>query len=313
MRFSLVLSFSLCILAASRTAPGFSLQEPPAPPPPAASRPQDEVLVRAFQLIGEGKFKPAKTELDRAAALAGGPCGECLLGLSHVYASEKKWDKTVDTLQRAIPLLKSPGLLARAYNQLGIAYVALGSPDDLTKAEDALRRALDAGGSWGTMARFNLAEVLFRLRNWPEVVETARRYLKEAGPDGTARDEARVLLCRARVFLPDDKSPEPSQQEEPKRVEGDVQRPRLLSQVNPAYTEKAREAGTTGRVVLEAIIDDEGCVRNVRAIEELPNGLTESAMDSVRRWVFSPATLDGRPVKVYYVLTVNFSVQRRLS
>jgi hypothetical protein len=53
-------------------------------------------------------------------------------------------------------------------------------------------------------------------------------------------------------------------------------------------------------------------VRNVRALQEVPNGLTESAVESVRRWVFSPATLDGRPVKVYYVLTVNFSVQMRL-
>ena len=74
------------------------------------------------------------------------------------------------------------------------------------------------------------------------------------------------------------------------------------------YTEKARKSGTTGTVIVEAIIDEEGCVRNVKALQELSDGLTESAMASVRRWVFSPATLNGQPVKVYYVLTVNFSV-----
>jgi hypothetical protein len=29
---------------------------------------------------------------------------------------------------------------------------------------------------------------------------------------------------------------------------------------------------------------------------------------SVKTWTFSPATLDGKPVKVYYVLTVKFQV-----
>jgi outer membrane biosynthesis protein TonB len=46
----------------------------------------------------------------------------------------------------------------------------------------------------------------------------------------------------------------------------------------------------------------------VRSLEGLPHGLTESAMAAVRQWVFSPATLAGEPVKVYYVLTVNFTI-----
>lgn len=77
----------------------------------------------------------------------------------------------------------------------------------------------------------------------------------------------------------------------------------------PVYTEKACRSGTRGTVILEAIIDKEGCVRNLRVLQEVPNGLTEAAMAAVSRWVFSPATLNGQPVKVYYVLTVNFDVR----
>jgi outer membrane biosynthesis protein TonB len=36
-----------------------------------------------------------------------------------------------------------------------------------------------------------------------------------------------------------------------------------------------------------------------------------SALDAVCDWRFKPATLDGRPVKVYYTLTVNFEIGGR--
>lgn len=286
----------LCILAA---APGFGGQEQPAAPSAQA-----EALEKAFKLINEGNLKRAKEELDRAAALGDGSCGECLLGLSHVYASEKKWDLAVDASQQAIPLLKTPGLQARAYNQLGLANTMLGTPDSLARAEDALRRAVDLGGPWGAMARYNLVEVLARRERWAEAAQAVQSYLAEARPDGRALKEARSLLCRLRSRLPD----EPGGNPEPLRVGGDVLRPEILSQVKPVYNEKARRAGTKGTVIMEVIIDEQGCVRNIRVLQEVPDGLTEAAVASVRQWVFSPATLKGQPVKVYYVLTVNFAV-----
>ncbi len=324
MRFRFLLS-AFAILAVCGTAPIFS-QEEKTPPPPAPQETLESVLERAYRLISEGKFSLAQGELEKAAALAGGPCGECLLGFSHVYAGDKKWDRAVDAAQQAIPLLKSSGLQARAYDQLGVALVARGGPDALSKAEEALRRGAELGGAWGALARYNLAEVLARQQKWAETVEAARLYMKEAGPEGTALKEARVLLCMARAYQPEDApspgeeqaaAPSPSEGENPlpeilavapMRVEGEVHRPEIIRQVKPEYSEKARRAGTRGTVIVEAIIDDEGCVRNIRALQELPDGLTESAMAAVRQWVFSPATLEGKPVKVYYVLTINFQV-----
>ena len=34
-----------------------------------------------------------------------------------------------------------------------------------------------------------------------------------------------------------------------------------------------------------------------------------SATEAVKRWKFRPATQGGRPVNVYFILTVNFKVQ----
>jgi protein TonB len=62
-------------------------------------------------------------------------------------------------------------------------------------------------------------------------------------------------------------------------------------------------------VIVEAIIDENGRVTNVKVLKGLPMGLDRSAVEAVQRWRFKPAMFQGRPVKVYYVLTVNFQVQ----
>ena len=48
---------------------------------------------------------------------------------------------------------------------------------------------------------------------------------------------------------------------------------------------------------------------DVRVLKSLPMGLTEAAIDAVKQWRFKPATLDNRPVSVYFTLTVNFQLQ----
>jgi protein TonB len=97
--------------------------------------------------------------------------------------------------------------------------------------------------------------------------------------------------------------------EQPLRVGGGVSKPEIITQVKPAYPEVARKARLQGSVIVEAIIDEQGNVTNVRVLKGLPMGLDRSAVDAVQKWKFKPAQFQGRPVKVYYVLTVNFQVQ----
>jgi outer membrane biosynthesis protein TonB len=33
-------------------------------------------------------------------------------------------------------------------------------------------------------------------------------------------------------------------------------------------------------------------------------------VEAIQQWRFKPAMMSGRPVKVYYTLTVNFTIQR---
>ncbi len=48
---------------------------------------------------------------------------------------------------------------------------------------------------------------------------------------------------------------------------------------------------------------------DLRVLKASPFGLTESAVETVKKWKFKPATLNGEPVAVYYSLTVSFRLQ----
>jgi len=103
--------------------------------------------------------------------------------------------------------------------------------------------------------------------------------------------------------------PPPTEPEGPIMVGGDVLAPEKISSPPPQYTEIARKARIQGVVIVQAIIDKQGNVTNVKVLKGLPMGLEEAAVAAIKSWKFRPATLNGKPVTVYYNLTVNFKLQ----
>jgi TonB family protein len=103
--------------------------------------------------------------------------------------------------------------------------------------------------------------------------------------------------------------PPPAEPEGPIRVGGDVAPPVKITSPPPQYTEIARKARVQGVVIIEAIIDKQGNVTNVKILKSLPMGLDTAAAVAVKKWKFEPATLNGKPVAVIYNLTVNFRLQ----
>jgi len=92
-------------------------------------------------------------------------------------------------------------------------------------------------------------------------------------------------------------------------IGGDVRAPVRIHAPDPLYPEEARQARIQGAVILQTVIDKLGNVTDIRVLKGLPSGLTEAAVDAVSQWRFNPATLEGQPVAVYYLVTVSFSVQ----
>jgi protein TonB len=94
-------------------------------------------------------------------------------------------------------------------------------------------------------------------------------------------------------------------------IGGPISRPQIVpgTKVQPHYTELARQAHLQGTVVLEATIDERGNVVDVHVLKPLKMGLDLEAVKAVSQWKFTPALLHGRPVKVYFDLTVQFEVR----
>jgi TonB family protein len=91
-------------------------------------------------------------------------------------------------------------------------------------------------------------------------------------------------------------------------VGGDVKAPVVINRVEPIYPEEARKARITGIVIVKAIISRDGVVKDVQVLKPLPFGLDQAAVDAVKQWTFKPATLAGKPVDVYFNLTINFKL-----
>jgi TonB family protein len=89
----------------------------------------------------------------------------------------------------------------------------------------------------------------------------------------------------------------------------DVTAPRAIEKSQPVYPEEARKIKYQGRVVLRTVISAEGLIEDVEVIEGQPHGLSEAAVEAVRRWRFEPALHEGEPVPVFYLLTINFRLE----
>ena len=89
-----------------------------------------------------------------------------------------------------------------------------------------------------------------------------------------------------------------------------VEKPKLVTEVKPAYTRAAFDAGIAGVVLLEADVLTNGQVGRVRVLQSLDSkfGLDDQAVKTVRLWRFSPGTFHGQPVPV--VVTIELSFRR---
>ncbi len=93
------------------------------------------------------------------------------------------------------------------------------------------------------------------------------------------------------------------------RLTGGISPPEKIYAPTPRYTEEGRQSRTQGVVILEAVVDTDGNVHDVKVLKGLPHGLSESAVETAREWKYKPARLDGRPVAVFLNLTIRFSLQ----
>jgi protein TonB len=87
--------------------------------------------------------------------------------------------------------------------------------------------------------------------------------------------------------------------------------PQVINKVPPTYPDLARRAGVEGTVYLDLLVDKEGKVRDVKILKPSGSnvGFEEAAKEAVKKWTFSPAIQNGKPIAVWMTLPVKFQVK----
>ena len=86
---------------------------------------------------------------------------------------------------------------------------------------------------------------------------------------------------------------------------GKIVAPRLIRSVAVAYPAIANASHVEGDVQVQTVIGPTGKVESAKAISG-PVLLREAAVNAVNQWKYSPATLDGKPISIQYMVTVRF-------
>jgi periplasmic protein TonB len=89
------------------------------------------------------------------------------------------------------------------------------------------------------------------------------------------------------------------------RVGGDIKPPRLLSKIEPIYPPLAQDARIQGTVELDAVINPEGDVVKIHAVDG-PALLIPAAIAAVKQWKYDPTYLNGQAVSLAMEVTVSF-------
>ena len=93
-----------------------------------------------------------------------------------------------------------------------------------------------------------------------------------------------------------------------KAISGGVLNGKAISLPQPAYPPIAKQAGASGTVVIQVLVDEKGNVVTARAVSGHPL-LQSAAIAAARQAKFSPTRLSGKPVKVSGVLRYEFKAE----
>lgn len=93
------------------------------------------------------------------------------------------------------------------------------------------------------------------------------------------------------------------------RIGGSVEAAKVLTRVQPVYPESAKAAGAQGTVVLHAVVGMEGKLLSLQVLNsQIHPDLARAAVEAVSQWRYQPTLLNGEPVEVDTVITVNFKL-----
>jgi periplasmic protein TonB len=101
--------------------------------------------------------------------------------------------------------------------------------------------------------------------------------------------------------------PPPAAPHGPYHVGGNIQAPRQIKNVQPVYPVLARETKVNGSVAIDCVIDEHGNVIQMQVVSGHPL-LVQAALQAVAQWKYEPTLLNGKPIDIRMIVTVNFNL-----
>jgi TonB family protein len=219
--------------------------------------------------------------------------------LAQVYQREKRYADAVSVQQQRLEVWtalagENAVIVGRVLHQLSATELQAGN---LSGAESDARRALaimtaayvDKPPS--AQAASDLADILIaenRSDEAEQMLALAEKTFETAlGPNsllasGVAARRAAILKVPA-VY----------------KIGGNVTAPRILSKVEPQYSEEARKNKLQGTISMNLVVDPTGAPTQIAVLRPLGMGLDEEAIAAVSQWKFSPGTKNGTAVPVF--------------
>lgn len=93
------------------------------------------------------------------------------------------------------------------------------------------------------------------------------------------------------------------------QLSSDITAPVLIDRVTPRYPALDARRGREGQVVILIVVENDGTVSSTKVLRSVSASMDNAAVDAVSKWLYRPASMNGRPVRVQLVVAVDFAIR----
>jgi TonB family protein len=86
--------------------------------------------------------------------------------------------------------------------------------------------------------------------------------------------------------------------------------PEVIMTSVPEYPDLAKRIGLDGSVTINVLVDKEGKVKKVLLMKSTDDVFIQPALDAAKKWVFTPAIMNGKPVPVWVAIPFRFRLSK---
>lgn len=87
--------------------------------------------------------------------------------------------------------------------------------------------------------------------------------------------------------------------------------PQVVLSAVPEYPDLARRIGLEGSVTVKILLDKEGRVKKSLLVKSSDDMFNQPALDAAKKWVFTPALMNGKPVLVWVSIPFRFKLEQK--